>query len=911
MGKEGNKSIGGKGLPGVILLIVISIIMILTFQNFSADNKASVSFSYQLEHLVNLDLIDVAKSKKVSLNDNLVTFSGKFHDSLPENAKERYRFLSLLDQNHVLTLERTRIVANLDLLEKEVTNASMNFLQLVGLRGGENGFVVVPKSFDSLDRVNHIIIKDIPVADNSATLPVLKRLLKRVRDDSNNMNVSDLGNSLYLFVQSMRSSKIGIGDENIKNKLSSIEQDVSIASLNKDLSNAEKIGVYSNSIGVIESIVQEMFAAHDGVKLYGLRSVRNYLESIDKFANVVSDYNKTYSQLDKARTKVSNVIWFFNNQEISTKSLMSKGDDEYHQWFIQAEKEWTNFPNNKGLEFTAPDQPRNLVLEKTFKSEEPNVNYLSYIFTFLPIIMVAVLLYFIFSKQMKGVGSGAMNFGKSPAKMLNKGTQKITFDDVAGIDEAKEELEEVVDFLRDHSRFTKLGARIPKGVLLVGPPGTGKTLLAKAIAGEASVPFYSISGSDFVEMFVGVGASRVRDLFDQAKKSAPCIIFVDEIDAVGRHRGSGLGGGHDEREQTLNQLLVEIDGMESSSGVILIAATNRPDVLDKALLRPGRFDRNVYIDLPDYAGRLSIIKVHVRKVKMSEDVNLKELANRTAGLAGADLENIINEAALFAARKRRPSVIQEDIRYASEKVQFGKARKSMILDEKDILTTSWHEAGHSLVSIILKTSDKVNKVSRIPRGRSVGQTLFELKTNRVNYTEKELKDQLVVAMGGRVAEEIVNDNDPSNGAQMDIKMATSIARSMVCEWGMSEKIGMVHLSDEDNQSLMAGFQEREYSDQTAFVVDQEIARLVKEAYVKARQILDENYDQLKLIAEMLVEFETLEREDLDSIVDGTWSPETKRKQIQEFDSVHKIKFPKIPKELKKKKTYPDNPEPQT
>ena len=512
-------------------------------------------------------------------------------------------------------------------------------------------------------------------------------------------------------------------------------------------------------------------------------------------------------------------------------------------------------------------------------------------------------MYFVFSKQMKGGGNSAMNFGKSPAKQILKGQQKVTFDDVAGIDEAKEELEELVDFLKDPMRYRNIGARIPKGILLVGAPGTGKTLTAKAVAGEADVPFFSISGSDFVEMFVGVGASRVRDLFEQARKNSPSIIFIDEIDAVGRHRGSGLGGGHDEREQTLNQLLVEIDGMDTVSGVIILAATNRPDVLDKALLRPGRFDRSVTVEMPDYFGRLAILKVHSKKVKMSDEVNLKEIARRTSGSVGADLENILNEAALHAAKKRRKTVTQDDLRYAQEKVQFGKERKSMVMNDEDIKTTAWHEAGHALISMKLNTADSVTMVTRIPRGQSLGATHFELKKNRVSYRKQELLDQLAVLMGGRCAEEIIN-KDPTSGAQMDIKQATNIAKSMVCQWGMSEKVGMINYGDDSNSNLLAGFHEREFSEETARLIDSEVKRLLDEAFQSSMKILEESHDTLALMANMLIDFEALDKDDLDKILKGSFSVEEKKKKVEDFESGKKRTPPPLPKHIKKEKGKP-------
>ncbi len=487
---------------------------------------------------------------------------------------------------------------------------------------------------------------------------------------------------------------------------------------------------------------------------------------------------------------MNNVIWFFNNQEISTRTLEKQDPEVFNQWFAKAKEEWNNFSHNRGGIFRAPDQPLNGVLEKTFKSEEPSPNYFSYLFTLMPVLLVLLVLYLIFARQMKGMGNTAMNFGKSPASLLNKGDNKITFKDVAGVDEALEELQENLEFLKSPQKFTSLGGRIPKGVLCIGPPGTGKTLIAKAVAGEADRPFFSISGSDFVEMFVGVGASRIRDLFDQAKKAAPCIIFMDEIDAVGRHRGVGIGGGHDEREQTLNQLLVEMDGFDTNEGVILMAATNRPDVLDKALLRPGRFDRRVVIGLPDIKGRFDILKVHARKIKMDPSVDLMTIARSTPGCSGADLANILNEAALLAARRGRSAVTAQETVEARDKVLYGKERRSLEMDENEKKTTAYHESGHAIVGLVVKNGDPVDKVTIIPRGFSLGSTMFLPKKNRVSYWKRELHDQLAVLMGGRVAEEIFVQ-DVSSGAQQDIERATQLARSMVCEWGMSDKLGAV------------------------------------------------------------------------------------------------------------------------
>jgi cell division protease FtsH len=472
-------------------------------------------------------------------------------------------------------------------------------------------------------------------------------------------------------------------------------------------------------------------------------------------------------------------------------------------------------------------------------------------------------------RQMQVGGGKAMSFGKSKARLLNESSRKVLFTDVAGVDEAKEELQEIVEFLRDPKKFTRLGGRIPKGVLLVGAPGTGKTLLAKAIAGEAGVPFFSISGSDFVEMFVGVGASRVRDLFLQGKKNAPCIIFIDEIDAVGRHRGAGLGGGHDEREQTLNQLLVEMDGFESNEGVILIAATNRPDVLDPALLRPGRFDRQVVVPVPDIRGREGILKVHCAAKPLAPDVDVQTLAKGTPGFSGADLENLVNEAALLAARKNRDLIAMSDFEDAKDKVMMGLERKSMVLNEEERRVTAFHEAGHALVARLLPGADPLHKVTIIPRGRALGLTQQLPQDDRHNYSKVYLLDEIAILMGGRVAEEL-SFNMNTTGASNDIERATQIARRMVCEWGMSEKMGPVSFGRRDDAPFLGrelGHQ-RDFSEQTALDIDIEVRRIVDENYQRARNLLSEHNEILEKIAHSLLEHETLNRKDVDAIIDA-------------------------------------------
>jgi cell division protease FtsH len=488
--------------------------------------------------------------------------------------------------------------------------------------------------------------------------------------------------------------------------------------------------------------------------------------------------------------------------------------------------------------------------------------------TWLPILVVAVV-FLLFMRQLQVGGGKAMSFGKSKAKLLSENSKKVTFADVAGIEEAKDEVEEIIAFLKDPKKFTRLGGRIPKGVLMMGPPGTGKTLLARAIAGEAGVPFYSISGSDFVEMFVGVGASRVRDLFEQGKKNAPCIIFIDEIDAVGRHRGAGLGGGHDEREQTLNQLLVEMDGFESNDGVILIAATNRPEILDPALLRPGRFDRRIVVPQPDVRGRTGILKVHTKKTPLSANVDLELVARGTPGFSGADLENLVNEAALLAARTDKEQLDRHDFEHAKDKVLMGPERRSLIISEKDKKVTAYHEGGHALVSKMMKGSDPVHKVTIIPRGRALGLTQQLPVEDRLNVSMDLANDQIAVAMGGRVAEELIF-GQITTGASNDIRTATELARKMVCDWGMSGKLGPLHFGRNDEMVFLGrDFAEhQEYSEETSRQIDGEIRRIVTENYERAKQIVTNNLDKLKLIAEALLERETLDGAEIDTLLAG-------------------------------------------
>jgi len=502
----------------------------------------------------------------------------------------------------------------------------------------------------------------------------------------------------------------------------------------------------------------------------------------------------------------------------------------------------------------------------TFKSDK---NLLANVLVgVLPIVLFLVVLYFFFRQQIRMAGKGALNFGKSRARMLSRDKNKITFKDVAGVEEAKDEVFEIVEFLKDPKKFQKLGGRIPKGVLLVGPPGTGKTLLARAIAGEADVPFFSISGSDFVEMFVGVGASRVRDMFEQGKKSAPCIIFIDEIDAVGRHRGHGMGGGHDEREQTLNALLVEMDGFDTQEGVIIIAATNRPDVLDPALLRPGRFDRQITVNLPDVKGREEILRVHSKKVKLAESVDLGVVARGTPGFSGAELANVINEAALMAARKGLKAITLAELEDARDKVRWGRERRSMAMSEKEKTSTAWHEAGHALVNVLLKNTHPLHKVTIIPRGHFLGATMYLPEGDKYSTQLKEALDNLAVTAAGRIAEELFT-NDLSNGAAGDIKQMTRLARVMVCEWGMSEKMGMVEYGEHEDYVFLGRdlARSRDYSESTAQEIDHEVRRLIDEGYSRAKELITSHRDKVEVIAKALLEYETLDGNQINEIVE--------------------------------------------
>ncbi|MSU03770.1 MAG: ATP-dependent zinc metalloprotease FtsH [Pedosphaera sp.] len=520
------------------------------------------------------------------------------------------------------------------------------------------------------------------------------------------------------------------------------------------------------------------------------------------------------------------------------------------------------------------DLEKRLLDSPVFSTAEPNTFVMSLFFTVLPILVVAFLVYFFFIRQIKMAGKGALSFGKSKARMLSKEKNRTTFKDVAGVEEAKDEVYELVEFLKDPKKFQKLGGRIPKGILMIGSPGTGKTLLARAIAGEADASFFTISGSDFVEMFVGVGASRVRDMFEQARKATPCLIFIDEIDAVGRSRGHGLGGGNDEREQTLNALLVEMDGFDTTEGIIIIAATNRPDVLDPALLRPGRFDRQITVNLPDVRGREAILKVHAKNVKLDPSVNLDVIARGTPGFSGAELANLLNEAALLAARTNKKSIGMVELEEARDKVRWGRERRSLAMTDEEKKFTAWHEAGHALVSVLLEHAFPLHKVTIIPRGQALGVTMFLPKQDVLSRRKKEMLDTIAVTMAGRIAEEIIS-GDISTGASGDIQQATQTARAMVCHWGMSEKLGMIQYG-ENNEYVFLGREMtrgKDYSEKIAEDIDAEVKKIIDEQYQRAKCLIEAQRDRLTLLAQSLLEYETLDGAQVEEIVKfGRFTP---------------------------------------
>ena len=588
------------------------------------------------------------------------------------------------------------------------------------------------------------------------------------------------------------------------------------------------------------------------------------------------------------------------DQELNVSQFMTHVDQgDIQELTVDGMQVRGKYKNGSAFHTTAPGNYFTPDMLKSLQSKGVNIIFRdvnggnwAWMIQIVPIVLIGAVWIFML-RQMQTGGNKALSFGKSRARLLSMQQKKVTFKDVAGVEEAKEELREIIEFLREAQKFQKLGGRIPKGVLLVGSPGTGKTLLARAVAGEANVPFFSISGSDFVEMFVGVGASRVRDLFEQGKKNAPCIIFIDEIDAVGRHRGAGLGGGHDEREQTLNQLLVEMDGFESNEGVILMAATNRPDVLDPALLRPGRFDRRVVVSLPDVRGREEILRVHTRKIPLAEDVDLSVLGRGTPGFSGADLANMVNEAALAAARQNRKAVLQYDFELAKDKVLMGVERKSLLLTDEEKRNTAYHEAGHALVGVKLPNSDPVHKVTIIPRGMSLGLTQYLPIDDRHSYYLDYLQARLAILMGGRVAEELFL-NQVSTGAGNDIERATEMARKMVCEWGMSD-LGPMTFGKKEEQIFLGReiAQHRDYSEDTAIKIDQEVRKLVNAGYTTAKQIISENRETLERIARALIEREVLDANELKMVVDGQQLPPVQPPPSSKDDGVQHVIKPDL------------------
>jgi cell division protease FtsH len=904
-----NDSKPRKGISGGFIFILLAIFLfIMVMQSLRQEQRANVSFSYQLESLINLDLLQSQDSTKVAINDNLVTFSGKFRDEKTTIGKQRYRFLELLNVHHQLSEQKKETLNSLNQLQNQIRNSADWFLHLTGYQIPAGGYKIIDSTFDTPGRQNSIVITSLS-ARSIFGLSELRTEFNQLNKNVSAAGLDHYANSLATVISNFESPNLGIGSEEIKNKLRLLSRDLQQAQTTQ-ISLQDRLKKYENMTLQLNAIASELNTMQDHTRLLQLRTVRNYKQQLQTLNTTTTDLAQNELQLDRAKTNVTDTIWFFDNQELTTKQLETQNPEKFSNWFSTSKEEWAQFEQNKGLKFKAPDQPLNTVLKKKFRSEEPPQNYWGLFFSILPFLFLIALLYFFFSRQMKGVGGGAMNFGKSPAKLLTKENMKITFKDVAGIEEAKEELVEIVDFLKDPGRFTLLGAQIPKGVLLIGPPGTGKTLTAKAVAGEADCPFYSISGSDFVEMFVGVGASRIRDLFNQAKQHAPCIIFIDEIDAVGRHRGAGIGGGHDEREQTLNQLLVEMDGFDTNAGVIIIAATNRPDVLDRALLRPGRFDRRITVELPDLKGRFEILKVHARGIKIDPSVDLMAIARGTPGASGADLKNILNEAALLAARKGRKAVTAQDAVEASDKVRFGKERRSLELDEQDKKTTAYHESGHAIVGMVVKNSDPVEKVTIIPRGMSLGATHFLPLKNRLNYWKNELVDQLAVCMGGRVAEEIFI-GDISSGAQQDIQQATGIARSMVCKWGMSESLGTIAYEDrEQSQYGITTGTEKSYSEKVQEEIDNEVKTLVNAALLRARDICNAHKDEIQLMTERLMQFETLYKQDLDQIMKTGQLPEEDiKKRLHDEEFKYRKTPPPIPKDLGGPVEIPPAPNP--
>ena len=884
-----------KKTQSALFIVAMVLFLLMLTQTFFGVKTARVSFSYQLEPLVDLDMIQPEESRKTATLSNLVNFSGRFRDAKTEVGKQRYRYLELIEEQNSLNQELSHLEGEMDSGRRKVVNAATLFLAVSGIKIPTGGYPVFSEYYDTPDHQNHIIIHDVP----ETISPTFASLSAEYAEHppTTDQQITDSLKSTQTIVATLRSPLLGIGNETMKKTLRDIDTSIQ-ASLTEPQSQEQRVQTVQNAMVGIGSVISGLDTVEDHVRLASLRSVRDYAKELDQYSELTKKIGENSQRLERALQFVTNFVWFFNNEEVSSRDLAKQPPETFHRWFVEAKNEWSQFDANKGASFKAPDQPVNKVLEKTFQSQELPTNYVGYFFSLAPLLLILFLLYLAFSRQMKGMGGGPMDFNRSPARLFPKGSNPTTFKDVAGIDDALEELQEIVEFLKNPQKFTALGGKIPKGVLCIGPPGTGKTLIAKAVAGEADCPFFSISGSDFVEMFVGVGASRIRKMFEDAKRNAPCIIFIDEIDAVGRHRGAGIGGGHDEREQTLNQLLVEMDGFDTQEGIIIIAATNRPDVLDKALLRPGRFDRQVVISLPDIKGRYEILKVHATKIKLDESVDLMVLAKSTPGSSGADLANMLNEAALLAARRDRTAVTMDEIYEARDKVLYGKERRNLEMDKQEKRSTAYHESGHAVVGAFVEHIDPIDKVTIIPRGFSLGSTMVLPKKNRVTYWKRELLDQLTFLMGGRASEEVFV-HDISNGAKNDIERATHLARSMVCEWGMSDKLGAMtydERSDNGQYLGMGSYREKLYSEMTAEEIDHEVRILIDASYERAKKLVQEHKEVIELMTEMLLEFETLDADDIEKIVKGQWKIDEKREKLKALVEKTKKMPPPPPRE---------------
>ncbi len=890
-GQKGNSS-------GFFLIVLAVIIGLVTLQNLSKTGGSNVSFRHQLEHLVNLDLVKKEENKLHAQNGDLVTFSGQFKDERSESAVNNYRYLELLNSKNLLLPQVAALELSLPQVKKEAIAASSLFFALTGSLS-KKGIEVIHPMFDNngasysivLNRADIENFKSQNTLANLASLGQVSEIATLLTKAPTDVEVLALSQDIRSLLAWFQSGRLGLSQE-YSSQIADIKRDVN-GWVDSDAPVDVKLRGYREGLEKLTALTAEIQSSQQDAALMGLLAVSNYKNKLLSYNGISNQVLALGEQLDLARKAVARTTWYFNDQEVTSSELEKQSPEAYTAWFTGAKKEWSNFDTNKAGTFKAPDQSRNAVLEKNFKSEETSRNFFGYIVYFMPVILIMTLLYILFSRQMKGGTQGAMNFGKSTAKLLVRDNQTATFKDVAGCPEAIDELKEVVDFLKDPARFARLGARIPKGALLIGSPGTGKTLLARAVAGEANVPFFTTSGSEFVEMFVGVGAKRVRDMFEQARASSPCIIFIDEIDAVGRQRGVGMSGGHDEREQTLNQLLVEMDGFGVNDSVILIAATNRPDVLDKALLRPGRFDRQVVVELPDIAGRYQILLVHAKKFKLEATVDFMAIAKSTPGASGADLYNIINEAALFAAREGQVAITDPNLTCARDKVLYGKERRSLEIDEAEKKATAYHESGHAIVALNVKNSDSVNKVTIIPRGMSLGATHFAPKKNRVSYSKAEAMDQIAILLGGRAAEEIFLGSQLS-GCQQDFDQATKLARAMICQWGMSD-LGQVAYDERNAGGQYLGgasVHEKSYSEKTAQDIDARVKEFVNTGYELAKKVLTEQSKKVILMTDMLMKFETLEAADVLAIQDGSFSEtEMDKKLKNESDKKFQVASP--------------------